>query len=52
MIKEHILQNRSISVIVDYMKQQGNPSLLEDGLLKVLEGATTTEEVLRVATLD
>ena len=26
-------------------------SLLEDGLLKVIEGVTTTEEVLRVATI-
>lgn len=51
-IKDHILQNSNISSIRDYMKQQGYPSLVEDGLQKVLDGFTTTEEVLRVATFD
>ncbi|MGE7665097.1 GspE/PulE family protein [Ureibacillus composti] len=51
-LKELILQRQSISVIRDHMKSEGYHSLLEDGLLKVLEGMTTTEEVLRVATLD
>ena len=51
-IKDLILQRGSTSVIRDYMKQQGYPTLLEDGLQKVLDGVTTTEEVLRVATFD
>jgi len=34
------------------MKKTGFSSLLEDGLLKVKAGITTTEEVLRVATAD
>lgn len=51
-LKELILQRQSISVLRDHMKSEGYHSLLEDGLLKVLDGMTTTEEVLRVATLD
>lgn len=51
-IKDYILQRSNISVIREYMKQEGYHSLLEDGLLKVLNGLTTTEEVLRVATFD
>ena len=34
------------------MKEQGHLTLLQDGLLKVVEGVTTTEEVLRVATTE
>ena len=34
------------------MKETGYYNLLEDGLLKVQQGLTTTEEVLRVATAD
>ncbi|MFY3792775.1 GspE/PulE family protein [Ureibacillus sp. MALMAid1270] len=51
-IRDHILQRSNISVIRDYMHQSGFPTLLKDGLLKVLDGVTTTEEVLRVATFD
>nr|WP_106784521.1 ATPase, T2SS/T4P/T4SS family [Lysinibacillus timonensis] len=51
-IKDHILQRSNISAIRDYMRQQQYPSLLDDGLQKVLDGVTTTEEVLRVATFD
>ncbi|WP_449441773.1 ATPase, T2SS/T4P/T4SS family [Ureibacillus acetophenoni] len=51
-IRDHILQRSNISVIRDYMHQGGFPTLLKDGLLKVLDGVTTTEEVLRVATFD
>jgi general secretion pathway protein E len=32
-----------------YRESQGLRSLLEDGLLKALQGQTTVEEVLRVA---
>jgi len=34
------------------MKQEGYYTLLVDGLLKVVEGQTTTSEVLRVANED
>lgn len=51
-IKDHILQRSNITLIREYMKQSGYPSLLDDGLQKVLDGVTTTEEVLRVATFD
>lgn len=49
-IKEFILSEISPAKIQDYMKQEGYNSLLEDGLIKVTEGLTTVEEVLRVAT--
>lgn len=51
-IKEMILNRASNNAISDYMHQAGYNSLLQDGLLKVLAGVTTTEEVLRVATID
>lgn len=51
-IKEFILNRASASVIRDYMNEQGFNTLIEDGLLKVLDGVTTTEEVLRVATAE
>ena len=51
-IKEFILNRASASVIRDYMKEQNFNTLIEDGLLKVLDGVTTTEEVLRVATTE
>lgn len=48
-LKEMILSRSSNSEIRDYMAQQGYKSLLEDGLIKVVEGRTTIEEVIRVA---
>lgn len=51
-IKELILNRASASSIHDYMKEQKFNTLIEDGLLKVLDGVTTTEEVLRVATAE
>ena len=51
-VKDLILTRASVNAIHDYMKQQGYHSLLQDGLIKVLEGVTTTEEVLRVATTE
>ena len=48
-LKDLILTRASVNVIGEYMRQQGYHSLLQDGLVKVLEGVTTTEEVLRVA---
>ncbi|MGE8034360.1 GspE/PulE family protein [Lysinibacillus sp. NPDC093692] len=51
-IKEMILSRSSDSAMRDYMKQEGYYTLLVDGLLKVVEGQTTTSEVLRVANAD
>lgn len=51
-LKSLILNKASSVDIRDYMKQSGYNTLLQDGLLKVLQGVTTTEEVLRVATID
>ncbi len=51
-LKELILSQVSGNVLRDYMKQKGYNTLLQDGLLKVLSGITTTEEVLRVATTE
>jgi type IV pilus assembly protein PilB len=51
-LKELIIQQASGTVLRDYMKQKGHCTLLQDGLRKVLEGMTTSEEVLRVATTE
>ncbi|BAK18079.1 type II secretory pathway, ATPase PulE/Tfp pilus assembly pathway, ATPase PilB [Solibacillus silvestris StLB046] len=51
-LKDLILNQASGYEISDYMKSAGYYTLLQDGLQKVLEGVTTTEEVLRVATID
>jgi type IV pilus assembly protein PilB len=51
-VKELILSRVSATEILDYMKQEGHYTLMQDGLLKVIEGQTTTEEILRVATAD
>ncbi|GLC87265.1 GspE/PulE family protein [Lysinibacillus piscis] len=51
-LKDYILTSQNIHVIAKYMKEQGYNTLLQDGLIKVAEGVTTTEEVLRVATVE
>lgn len=51
-VKDIILTGKSPSLLREYMKETGFYSLLEDGLLKVKNGLTTTEEVLRVAVVD
>lgn len=51
-LKSLILNRASGNDIRDYMQQSGYNTLLQDGLQKVLQGVTTTEEVLRVATID
>lgn len=49
-VKELILNKASLADIKEYMYEHGYRTLLEDGLLKVADGITTTEEILRVAT--
>ncbi len=51
-IKDVILSGKSIAIIREHMKNMSYNSLLEDGLHKVRDGLTTTEEILRVATID
>ena len=51
-IKVHIMGRNSPTEIRDYARNQGFKTLIEDGLQKVVDGLTTTEEVLRVATSD
>ncbi|PIR70209.1 MAG: hypothetical protein COU46_02825 [Candidatus Niyogibacteria bacterium CG10_big_fil_rev_8_21_14_0_10_42_19] len=46
---EHlIMQNPSQNDLVQEMKRQNMPSLIQDGFLKVIEGETTLEELERV----
>ena len=51
-VRELILNRKGIPAIMDYMKEAGYRTLLGDGFLKVLDGHTTTEEVLRVAMVE
>ncbi|MBU9721916.1 MULTISPECIES: GspE/PulE family protein [Bacillaceae] len=48
-IKQLIMNEKSSHVISDYAEQQGMTFLIDDGLEKVKQGLTTTEEVLRVS---
>lgn len=51
-IRSLIMTSASASKIREYVKNEGILFLLDDGLTKVQQGLTTTEEVLRVATID
>ncbi|RHW39489.1 type II secretion system protein GspE [Lysinibacillus yapensis] len=51
-LKEFILQRQSVNSIRTYMKEAGYRTLVQDGFMKVLDGLTTTEEVLHVATVE
>ncbi len=48
-INQHILRQESAEVIEKTAKKEGFIQMIEDGYLKVLDGVTTMEEVLRVA---
>ncbi len=48
-INQHILRQDSAEVIEETAKKEGFIRMIEDGYLKVLDGVTTMEEVLRVA---
>jgi type II secretory ATPase GspE/PulE/Tfp pilus assembly ATPase PilB-like protein len=47
--RELILKNPSIPEIIKLSKEKGFVSMYQDGIIKVLEGKTTIEEVERVA---
>lgn len=51
-IRKHILLESGTMGIREIGEEQGDETLLEDGLEKVIAGLTTLEEVLRVATSD
>lgn len=48
-IKQHIAEHDFITKARKYNQEQGYRTLLEDGILKVLKGVTTLDEVMRVA---
>ena len=48
-INQHILRQESAETIENTAKKEGFIRMIEDGYLKVLDGVTTMEEVLRVA---
>lgn len=51
-IRKMIMNDKPISAIREHAIRQGMVFLIDDGLLKVKQGLTTTEEVLRVAIQD
>ena len=48
-LSDIILKEPSEREIIKEVKRQGMITMKQDGILKVLNGATTIEEVLRVA---
>lgn len=48
-INQHVLRQESAEIIEETAKKEGFIKMIEDGYLKVLDGVTTMEEVLRVA---
>lgn len=51
-VKELILNRNGDEAIKDYMRRHELNFLLQDGLIKVSQGITTMEEVLRVANIE
>ncbi len=51
-IRELILQKADSDVIMKQAKEEGMTTMLEDGLLKVSQGITSIEEVLRVTKVE
>lgn len=51
-LRAMIIQKRTDSEYLAYVKTQGFIPMLEDGLTKVVQGYTTVEEVLRVTNYD
>lgn len=48
-IRQMVIQQKSAAEIHNYAKAQGMKFLVDDGLLKVKQGLTTTDEIIRVA---
>ncbi|MCT2537944.1 Flp pilus assembly complex ATPase component TadA [Aquibacillus koreensis] len=51
-IRHMMMNNNSITDIKTYIRENGMKFLIDDGLIKVQQGLTTMEEVLRVAADD
>ncbi|OIJ18367.1 type II secretion system protein GspE [Anaerobacillus alkalidiazotrophicus] len=51
-IRQMMMNNKTTTSIRDYALQNGMVFLMDDGLLKVKQGLTTIEEVLRIAIED
>ncbi|RDW16344.1 type II secretion system protein GspE [Oceanobacillus arenosus] len=51
-INRFVMNAASMADIRDHVKQTGMPFLIDDGLWKVAQGLTTTEEVLRVTQVE
>ena len=51
-MKKMIMNNNSLSDLRELATEQETIFLIDDGLLKIKEGITTTEEVLRVAMIE
>ncbi len=51
-MRRALLNNESVSNLYDLAVKQGTIFLVDDGLQKVLDGLTTTEEVLQIASVD
>jgi type II secretory ATPase GspE/PulE/Tfp pilus assembly ATPase PilB-like protein len=49
-MREILETNVSVSVIRELARKSGYRPLREEGLLQVMQGATTVEEVIRVTT--
>ncbi|RAP74751.1 GspE/PulE family protein [Paenibacillus montanisoli] len=48
-VRKLIMDNSSLSAIQEYARSNGTIFLMDDGLMKVTQGLTTTEEVFQVA---
>ncbi len=48
-IQNLVIQSKPASVITEQAKKEGMVDLIQDGFLRVLEGVTSVDEVLRVA---
>lgn len=51
-IRRLVMESASSNQIREYVRHSGMKFLIDDGLMKVKEGLTTTEEVLRVAVME
>ncbi|WP_371068737.1 GspE/PulE family protein [Sediminibacillus sp. JSM 1682029] len=49
-VRQMMMENSTMSEMKKYLKQRGMKFLMDDGLEKVMQGTTSLEEVLRVAT--
>lgn len=48
-LKQEFIKNHSVESLKIILKERGFRTLREDGIIKVLKGVTTLEEVLRVS---